>query len=108
MKIIQGEFPWRLLYAPLAVALVGWMLYATITDSWKEPIGPGLYLFSAGYVVWWAYLTIRAGVIPSPIFAIDRDSNPILFWSHVAFILALAVIFLLFSASMLGWLPAPG
>ncbi|WP_129776204.1 hypothetical protein [Peristeroidobacter soli] len=108
MKIVEGRFPWRLLYLPLVVAAAAGLLYVIITDSWQQPIGPTLFLFSSGYCAWWAYLTIRSGVAigSRPELTPDRESTPILFWFVALLPIAMALIFLFISASMLGWIQA--
>ena len=33
MKIVEGHFPWQLLYVPLAIALMGAVGFVTITGG---------------------------------------------------------------------------
>lgn len=92
--IVYGHFPWRLLYLPLAAAIVAGIAYVTFTDGWERPIPQGLDWFAAAFTAWWAFLIVRSGVIPSSIGpATYREDSPVVFWCVVG---AMALISLFF------------
>lgn len=93
VTIVYGHFPWRLLYLPLAAAIVAGIAYVTFTDGWDRPIPPGLYWFAAAFTAWWAFLVVRSGVVPSSAGATYRDSSPIVFWCVVVGIALMSLFF---------------